>query len=347
MEGNQIVLLLLKLFSQLANRISQIIARAGIGYLKHRQRKRDLGLKKGKVLKTDKIELLIAKNIKRTLVVYEKNFDEKSRVSKFKLDCYKLERQSELADFEKNIKVLTSGIDTTKNQITKDMMQKELYKTIHEKTDFEKEVNKNLLHMNKEINTLESDHIHTKENIKICNNAIDGFASDRARDMTESTRSDFESLVKEESMSYSKKSLEHDKNIKKQEVEMEVNKIHKKPVIEVNKEPGIEINKKPPIEINKEPGIDINKKPAIEIDKKPIIEINKESEIEINKESEIEIDKKPVIEVNKESEIEIEQVKEPVTTEKIKDDEFTKTYLEKQRRRSLSKDHQKDLGIER
>ncbi|MBX4267185.1 hypothetical protein [Clostridium estertheticum] len=34
-------------------------------------------------------------------------------------------------------------------------------------------------------------------------------------------------------------------------------------------------------------------------------------------------------------------------TEKNKDDEFVKTYLEKQRRRSLAKEHQKDLGIER
>ena len=43
-----------------------------------------------------------------------------------------------------------------------------------------------------------------------------------------------------------------------------------------------------------------------------------------------------------------ESVKEEVNkSEKSKDDNFMKEYLEKQRRRSLAKEHQKDLGIER
>ncbi|MBX4272070.1 hypothetical protein [Clostridium estertheticum] len=315
MEGNQIVLLILKLISQVANRISQIIARAGIEYLKHRQRKRELGLKKGKVLKTDKVELLIAKNIKKTLVVNDKTFEEKIRVSKFKLDCYKLEMQSELAEFEKNIKILTSGIGTAKDQIKKDMIQKELYKTIHQKTEFEKEVNSTLLHKNKEINNFENDYKHIKENIKICDKAIDGFASNRARDMTESIRSDFESLVKEESMAYSKKSFEHDKEFKNDYKDIKEPEVKEKEIIR---------------EVKTEINANIVNEAEIEIDRKIDKEIGKEF-------------------VNQPEKTLAKTEEEPVKvkTEKIKDDEFTKVYLEKQRRKSLSKENQKDLAMER
>ncbi|MBX4267147.1 Fic/DOC family protein [Clostridium estertheticum] len=50
-------------------------------------------------------------------------------------------------------------------------------------------------------------------------------------------------------------------------------------------------------------------------------------------------------EINKES---VKEEKQKVNkSEKSKDDEFMKAYLEKQRRKSLAKEHQKDLGIER
>lgn len=211
MEGNQVVLILAKLISELLNKISRMLERSAVEYLRHRQRKRELGLKKGKVIKADKIELAVAKNLKKTLEKKERNIEERVRVSNYKLDSYKLEMQSNLSELEKEIRILQNGLDT-KDTVAKKMVQDQVNKAIKEKTDFEKEVNKNLLEMTTKNNKLENEFIRLKESIKICDRAIDGLASNRTKDMTESMRSDFESLVKEECISHSLNLSEKDKD---------------------------------------------------------------------------------------------------------------------------------------
>jgi hypothetical protein len=335
MEGNQVILLLLKMLSMLANKIATLIEKAAISYLQHCQKKRELGLKKGKVLKADKVELLIAKTIKKNLLTKEKVFEEKVRVSKFKLDCYKLEMQSELADLEKNIRVLQVGLDNAKDQTSKDMIHKELNNSIKEKTNFEKDVNRTLLEKNKEINSLENEYNRIKKGIETCDKAIDGFASKISRDMTESMRSNFESLVKEESFSQSKEAFEHTKEQEKA------------------KEQPSQQNQEKPKEQPKEQSFQQQGDSAtinVNFEKEVSNEVSTEASTGIERDVETdsisEVDKKFAKNHEKEpTKIHKEPVK--TSTEIDKNDEFMKEYLETQKRKSLAKEKQKELALER
>ncbi len=224
MEGNQVLLVLLKLLNELINKINNAIARViniiektTVGYFKHKQRKKELGLKDKRIIKSDKFELEIARNLKKNLTFRERKLKEKIQESKFKLDSYKLEMQGKLDKLEKEIRKSQVSLENAKDNISKEMIEIELFKNLKNKTDFEKQVNKNLLEETQKNSSLEYEYKHLLDNIKICDKAIDGFASNRERDMTESMRTNFDNLIKEEGSKYSKeKDLNESKDLNKQ-----------------------------------------------------------------------------------------------------------------------------------
>ncbi len=320
MEGNQVVLILLKLLSAISEKLSRLLTTIGMAYLKHRQKKKELGLKKGKVIKSDKLELLIAKSLKKKLIERERKLGEEVRVSKFKLDSYKLEMQSELAELEKNIRSLELAVEKA-TDVDQSMLQKELQKSIKEKADFTQEVNKNLLKITEKNSSLEKEYKHLLDNLKICSKSIDGFASNRSNDMTESMRSDFETLVKEESLVYADSLNPKEKSYIK-EAEKLIDDAQKNKTLLGTQEKDFVVN---------------YAYKTKDMDKtKDVLDFLALEGFELANGY-----MKPEIKYNP------EKIDELMSKSKEKDKEFEEEYFEKLRRKSLAKEKNKDLAISR
>lgn len=380
MEGNQVVLILLKLLSLLLSKISNAIEKLAIMYLKNRQRKRELGLKKKKVIKADRIELMIAKQLEKRLVAREKELQEKVLTSKYKLDCYKLEMQSELAELEKNIRKLQGSLEIAKEPVEKKMIQRELNKSIEAKKDFEKEVNKNLLDITHKNDVLENEYKKLLENIKICDRSIDGFASDREKDMPESVRNKYEALVKDESLAYSKnrdididiqqplenqdRDIDQDKRIEREDIYIEGHD-----TLQLDSPPDnkyiegydpLLLNPPPdmtyvgfniPLQINPSPGstININSENKKDYKYEKVEDMPEDKMLSylrtIYSEEDIsDPDNVRAINSNYGLKSDYGIKVEPDKSDKGKD-EFMKTYYEKQRRKSLSKQKENEIDI--
>lgn len=235
MEGTQTTLIILKLLSDLFYKISRILEKGVEMYLQHKQFKRQLGLKSGKMIRADRREISIAKALKRNLTEKENAIQEKISVAKYNLDEYKIEMQRKLEDHDVLIKKAQRAFDIEKEKfdinrknenypkekLAEDKknlaeLQIDIDNNMELKRDFETSVNKKLLKMNDEISKLETEHKELLADIKICDKSIDGFSSNFARDITESVRNDFESIVDKEKL---RDSEEIEKNKDKHDID--------------------------------------------------------------------------------------------------------------------------------
>lgn len=355
MEGQQVIMLLLKLLKALIDSINRMISnslrlmgRAAAFLIRDHFRKKELGFKNSKDLKNDRSQLETARTIKKDLETREKTLESKIRESKYNLDAYKLDKQSQLFELEKKIRVTSNNLDTLKanskgkeNSKEIELLEKDLNGTIKEKSDFEQKVNKTLLNKNREIENLENEYKHTKDHLKICDRAIDGFASKKHGDIPESLRSNFESVVKEHSIYKQQHEINETKTTDSKDPNKEHEQNIKENTPEVKKENQEKDKDENKLEQTYEHEIDTLVKAEV------VNEIVHESET-ITKEVEkdfIAEDSKNFINNNEKEHTKSEKAPAKKEKEKDVDDEFMKDFLEKQRRKTLAKNLHKDKDI--
>lgn len=199
MEGSQATVIIARLLIKLI----EILDRIRREYLERSIRRREMGCKKKSTLWRDKRQIGVAKSFKKNLIKREADLDKKLSEHKYKFDLYKLDMQSKLEDYNVEIKKAEKALeianrDFKNGECSKDKIaaaQIEMNLRLEAKRKFEIQANKALLEKDRECSELKKTYDRVKEDIKICDKAIDAFSSKFTKQTTESLKANFEDVA--------------------------------------------------------------------------------------------------------------------------------------------------------